>query len=542
MAADPRSFQEAMRRPDALLWRAAMDTEWQACVDKGVWEEVERPVGRVIIGALWVLHVKRNKEGRTTRYKARLTARGDKQIAGVDYFESYAPTGRDVSSRVGVSLAASRRMVSKQIDVVTAYLNSDLAEEVFMEVPLGFRKGREGKVLRLKKCLYGLVQAARAWWHLLRRAMSAAGFRASKLDPGLYVRKTAGGEWAWAVTHVDDVPLFADSEALLDEIKEVLQSQFGLKDDGPVTFVCGVEYRSLSDGRVHASQVAYAERVLEDYGMTEANPVATPMALNTRPCMKDCPAVGSEEQKKMLSVPYRGAIGSLLFLARQTRPDLAAAVCEYARFCENPGVAHWQGVQRVLRYLRGTTDRGIILGGELKQPVLEAYVDADYADSDDRKSTTGYVVLLCGAPVAWCSKRQVGKTKLSTAEAELTALRDVAKELAYLRQLIREFGIEPGEVVVHEDNQAVIGWVKNEGVSMRLKHIDVALYYLRDVVRDGEMKVQYVGSKDQLGDVLTKPVGRAEFVDLTKRMGMAARSKISDGVLNLRGRESGGEH
>lgn len=525
MVGDPSNHREAMARgaEEREEWRAAEKVEWDNCTAREVWDVVAREPWMRVLPAVWAYKTKYDERGVKVKRKARLSAGGHRQVAGRDYHESYAPTGAMATTRIAASVAAARGMASRQFDVVGAYLNSPLEEELYMEVPDGFREGREGMVLKLKKALYGLVQGAAAWWKVLRAAMEAAGWKPTRSDPALYVR-VDGARRGWAATHVDDIPAYASDEGMLEELKAVLASRFAITDEGAVTYVCGVEYRADGAGRVHASQVAYVERMLARFGMSECKPRSTPMAVGERLRASDCPAAGSLEAREMKEVPYRSAVGSLQFLACGTRPDIMEAVAECARFLENPGRVHWAAVRRVFQFVRGSILRGIVLGAPTgSELALEMYVDADYADSDDRKSTTGYVALLGGAPVVWASRRQVGKTKLSSCEAELVALREACKEVAYLRQLLPEFGVPVGAVVVHEDNQSVLAWVSSQGTAGRLKHIDVALHYTRDCVEAKEVAMQYVASAEQLADVLTKPLPEDAFTALTVKMGMVDR-------------------
>jgi transposase InsO family protein len=525
-AGDPANHREAMGRSaeEREEWSGAEEAEWLNCTGREVWEEVRRQAWMRVLPAVWAYKTKFDERGAKVKRKARLSAGGHRQVAGVDWHESYAPTGSMATTRIAASVAAARGMRSRQFDAVGAYLNSPLEEEIYMEVPAGFREGREGVVLRLRKALYGLVQGAAAWWKVLRAAMEEAGWMPTRADPALYVR-VDGVRRGWAATHVDDIPAYASDEAMLEELKAVLASRFEITDEGAVTFVCGIEYRADGRGRVHASQVAYAQRVLARFGMADCKPVSSPMAVGARLKASDSPEAGSAEAREMAAVPYREAVGSLQYLAGGTRPDIMEAVGECARFLERPGRVHWAEVRRIMQFVKGSITRGIVLGRVREEGglALEVFVDSDYADSDDRKSTTGYVALLGGAPVVWSSRRQVGKTKLSSCEAEIVALREACKEASYLRQLLPEFGVEVPPVVVHEDNQAALAWANSHGTAGRLKHIDVALHYARDCVEAKEIVLQYVASADQIADVLTKPLPVEDFRRLTDMMGMAER-------------------
>ena len=212
----------------------------------------------------------------------------------------------------------------------------------------------------------------------------------------------------------------------------------------------------------------------------------------------------------MKNVPYRQAVGSLMYAMVAIRPDIANAVRQVAKFMHNPGRLHWNRVKRILRYVKGTIQLGLKYKA-VKGVKLFGYVDASYADDvDQRRSTTGWCFVIAGATVSWCSRTQ-RSTSLSTAEAEYIAAADAAREAIWLRQFLSELGFPQESTIIYEDNQAAIALATDHGVSRRTKHIDVRHHFLRDCVTTGKLVLCYLSSKEMVADILTKAVNTIQF-------------------------------
>ncbi|KAG5871728.1 hypothetical protein JTB14_004746 [Gonioctena quinquepunctata] len=219
----------------------------------------------------------------------------------------------------------------------------------------------------------------------------------------------------------------------------------------------------------------------------------------------------SEEINIECNAPYREAVGCLMFLAVVSRPDIMFAVSQASLFLSNPKREHWSAVERILRYLKGTQTFGLMYCAE--EVNLIAYSDADFAgDLTTRRSTTGYLSIIAGAPVTWLSHLQKCVSR-STTESEYIAASDAAQEISWLRIFLRELGIdilEPTKLFM--DNQSAIRLVTNTEYHTRTKHIDVKYHYIRERAEDNTLIVYYVASEDQLADILTKALPKEKFV------------------------------
>lgn len=206
-----------------------------------------------------------------------------------------------------------------------------------------------------------------------------------------------------------------------------------MKDLGPAKFVLGMriihdqEKRTLSIDQSH-----YIKKVLERFGMSECKPAKTPMDVSAKLTNEMSPS-NEESRNEMKNIPYQSAVGSILFVAQITRPDIQYAVGAVSRFNNNPGIGHWTAVKRILRYLKGTTD--LKLNYTKDKNYLTGYSDSDWAsDPTDRRSTTGYIFKLSGGAISWSSKKQQ-TIALSTAEAEYMAMSATTQEAIWLNSL-----------------------------------------------------------------------------------------------------------
>ena len=506
----PATYKEAMSRPDAELWKEAINSEMASLTEKGVYEEVSLPPGKRALPSKLVFAIKRHANGEIDKYKSRLVAKGFNQIAGRDYDEVFAPTAQHATLRILVALAAWQRLDLDQMDVKTAFLNGDLEEEVFLRLPqeLG------GRVWRLHKALYGLKQAAFAWHQKLRKEMARQGFTASEHDPCLFMTGSADSR-VYVLVHVDDALVVGREEHVRDA-KQRISKCFEVKDLGPASCFLRLEIRRGKDGSIALSQEHYAKEIVERFDMAEAKPKPTPLEVGANYTREDGTALPE-------STPYSEVVGSLMYLACNTRPDLCHSMGVLTRFMAAPSTVHWEAAKRVLRYLRGTTDlcikyQGGTGTGNQGVPSAVTFCDADHAaDKDKRRSTTGTVITFNGRAVAWFSKLQ-SVVATSTTEAEYIAAAHGAKEGLWIRKLLGEIEGTMRPVMLKVDNQSAIKLVKQHtaGQPGRTKHIDVQYHFLKDRYQRGDISISYVETKLQRADVFTKQLPGPAFKEAIK--------------------------
>ena len=514
---EPTTVSEALTSQQKVKWKEAMEAEMRSLQDNDVWDLMELPKGRKSVGCKWVFKVKTNEDGDVERYKARLVAQGFMQVKGADYDETFCPVVRMESLRALVAMSVQRGMELHQLDITTAFLNGTLEEEVFMRQPEGFVvEGQEELVCRLKRSLYGLKQSPRCWNSTLDDYLKQLEFMRSANDPCIYV--APDGEMLVGV-YVDDIVVAGKIGKMVEDFKRALGEKFDVKDLGRLHYFLGMKIvQDQTSGNVWMGQPAYTDKVLEKFGMKDAKSVSTPVDLSMK-------LVKSEGEEKVDQGMYQSAVGSLLYLSTGTRPDITFAVSKVAKFCSDPDKCHWIAVKRILRYLNGTRDLGLLYAVSVEGQECFGYSDSDWAgDLDDRKSTSGYIFMLCGAGISWRSKKQAS-VALSTAEAEYIALSGAVQEAIWLRQLTLELSsgdVPKGATVIHEDNQSAISLAKNPQFHGRAKHIDIRHHFVREKVNDGTIELNYCRTDDMVADMLTKGLNTANFQRLRKMAGVTS--------------------
>ena len=508
---DPQSFKQAMRRSDADKWQEAAKVEMENHKSNGTWELVDLPPGATCIGSGWVFRLKTNADGSIDRYKARLVAKGYSQRPGFDYNEVFAPTFRYAAIRTIIALAAVNDLHLRSVDISHAFLNGDLEETIYMRQAEGFHIGTPNTVCCLRKSLYGLKQAARQWNKKLHDAFASMGFKRLESDRSIYIL-LRGDVRIIVPIFIDDITFASSDSAQIDSAVKELSSHFKLRDLGPTSFLLGVEIiRNRTKRTISLSQRQYIIDALERFGMSDCNPVGTPMDPGAHLSSSMSPQT-PEEQKAMANLPYLNAVGTLQYLATTTRPDISFTVGVLARFNSNPGIQHWKAVQHLFRYLKGSLDYKLVYGPTNSPQLFITYSDADHGGNPDNgRSTGGYAVIIGGAAVSWSSRLQ-SVVSLSTTEAEYIAAVEAGKEIIWMRNLLTEFGFDitpPSHLLI--DNNSAVTVAKNPEHHGRMKHLDLRFHWLRDTVSAKLISPIHIPTSLQAADILTKPLKRQKI-------------------------------
>jgi hypothetical protein len=506
---EPETYSEAISGPDAELWAKAMEEEMASLIENKTWEVKEVPQGVKPVPVKWVFKMKRDQHGNIERYKVRVCAKGFKQTKGVDFEEVFAPVSRQVTLRTLLAVAAAKDLEVDQLDVKTTFLNGDLEEEIWMEQPEGFEIGEKDRACHLQKALYELKQAPRAWHLKLTREMGTLGFETSSADPALFVKRYE--RTVYVAVWVDDCLVVGEKEAVA-ETKEGIASKFTVRDLGTVKFFLGMEVnRDRTRRTLKLTQKRATADLLGEFEMQSARSRRVPMGPGEK-VQREGEPLNTEE------CPYSQLVGSLLYLANCTRPDIAQAVGVLARYMSCPTVEHWRLAKAVLSYLVGTTDVGLEFGGKTSE--LEGYCDANHpGDLDSRRSTTGYVFTLNGGAISWASKLQP-TVAFSNVEAEYMSAAHAIKEALWLKKLCNDLDLKYEGVPIGCDNQGAIKLVKHPIASQRSKHIDVSHHFARERVLRKEVSFEYCATDRMPADFLTKALAPSKFELCCKMVGV----------------------
>jgi hypothetical protein len=421
---EPTCYSQAIT---SVEWRQAIGHEIDALLANKIWSLVPRPTHQKVIRNKWVYKLKQRADGTIDRYKAHLVAKGFDQVCGVDFSKTFSPIIKIAAVCVILALAVHFDWPLRQLDVSNAFLHGVLPEEVYMEQPWGFVGPlHPDHVCMLHKSLYGLKQAPRAWFHRLSQCLLDLEFTASFMDTSLFTYHKSGIH-IFLLVYVDDIVLTGTHSTFLASLTQRLQTEFALKDLGPLGYFLGIQVTRTTHG-LHLRQSKYILDVLHRARMVGAKPYSAPCVSGGK--------LSSQSGDPLSDISeYRSVVGALQYCTL-TRPEIAYSVNQLCQHLHTPTTAHWSSAKQVLRYLKGTVDHGLYFTrGTLD---FHAYSDSDWAgDSDDCRSTTGYGVFLGPCLISWCAKKQPTVSRSNT-EAEYRALAMTVAELYWLRMLFKD--------------------------------------------------------------------------------------------------------
>ena len=505
----PENRREAMSGKYWNEFSEAEKKELNSFASLDVWELVRKPKGANVVGTRWVYDVKVNADGSIERFKARLVAQGFSQKEGIDFSETFAPTMHIKTARVLLTIAARSNIEARKYDVSTAFLHAALDKTVYVQQPKGhIVSGKEKWVYRLKKAMYGLKNAPKAYSDHFMSILTELGFKQSTRDSCLW-SLWQGNYFVHYLYHVDDILVVSNHTALREACFSQLESRLRIRDEGPVNSFLGMEICRLSDGSYTMSQKAYIERVAKRFCIDDmSRPVETPGQYGQKLSNDDLPCT-DEEKEEAAKLPFQELVGALLYVTK-TRPDVAYAVSDISRFMSKWGVSHFKAALRVLRYVYSTREQVLTMNADAPMN-LHVYVDANYGDEreseqvDDKwKSQGGFLVYLSNSLVSWRSRRHKARTH-SSMESEYMEASEAAKEVLFFRMMLNELCYDQkNPTIMYEDNKACISFSKNNTSHDRTKHIDIRAYNLRDYVKDGSIKLMHIDTSEQLADMLTK--------------------------------------
>ena len=513
----PKNFKEAMNSEFADEWKTSIQDEQRSLLNLNTFTVVNRPKDMPVVKSRYVFKIKTDEDGAFSRFKTRLVAKGYTQTEGVDYFETFSPALRLESFRFFTSSAVMLGMEIRHLDVQTAFLNGDLDEEIYMEIPEAFDlidADRRNHVLKLNKAIYGLKQASRNWNKKFTSVIVAMGFVQSLADPCIFYKYNQDGNLISAIGIFVDDCLIAGGPHEIELASNKLKNLFAMHDLGLLSFALGIKFEQ-SVGSIKLSQTAYIDKILEKYKLMDATPCNTPL-----------PSDFENDSKPFENIHlYQSLIGSLIYLMNATRPDIAYAVSYLARSMQKPTEENWRNAKQIVRYLKGT--RNVHLEFRRNDKHLFGYSDASYAEEKNRKSVSGYVFQQAGASITWRSSKQPIIAQ-SSMEAEYIALAEAAKECEWLRKLQKEFFPKKSfsSTIIFEDNQSAIKLTKNPLHSNRSKHIDVRYHRIQELVATKVIDVIHLAGTEMVADIMTKSLGKILHAKFVAGLGLKITSTI----------------
>ena len=533
---DPTTLIQAQKSPDWPSWEKAIKTEYDSLRKRGVFGPLVNNLETKPIGHKMVFTRKRDEQGNTLRFKVRLVAQGYTQKPGIDFEQTYSPVMDSTSFRYLFSLATQLSLETRLMDVVTAYLYGDLDADIHIKPPPGYIPNQplppSGKYsgLKIRKALYGLKQAGRAWYHHLKTFLISLGFKNDPALPCIFVLRDEAGFVILAV-YVDDLNSIGTT-VLSRKVEQLLTNKFEMKVLGRTTYCLGLQIKHLADGSLVIHQQTYVKKLLGLFNMADANALSAPMIGRSRTEDDPYRSADDDEEEHDRS-KYLAIVGALLYLATNTRPDIAFAVSVLARHNQKPTERHWRGVKHLLRYLRGTEDLGLHFRKSSSSSIT-GYADAGFkTDPSTGKSQTGYIFIKNGAPISWRSTKQT-VTATSTNHSELLAFHEASREAVWIRTMhhtihqMSGLPIKEEPITMFEDNAACIEQVSSGFIKAdRVKHISPHLFsYTQDLIEAKQIQPRKIASAQNIADMLTKALPAHQHRKLIKAAGMRTLTEL----------------
>ena len=472
-----------------------------------MFEFVDRPVDRKIVKSKWVFDKKVNEQGIITRYKARLCAKGFTQTKGVDYDLTCAPTIDRSTINLLLCYCLEKNLIVKQFDVQTALLQADLKEEILMEVPEGFKdKYPKNRVIRLLRAIYGLKQSSRAFNEKLTQTMILLGWRQLMSDQCVFQKN---GDVLAAF--VDDCFVGIKDDISYTVLLEQLSKHLKIVDLGAIKHFLkiSVEY-DVGRKWCKLSQPVFIEEIISNTGMESAFGKFTVLDPHTK--------LEKLDDSPVIEKPYQAVVGQLIYLAVCTRPDIYFAVVKLSQFNNCYRQVHWNQLMHLVRYVKATKNEGLIIRpGDFR---IRTFTDSDWGGNlDDRRSTSGVVVMLGESPILWKSKVQKSVAH-STMEAEFQALAKGVSFTIWISEMLKELGYDHPFTDLFCDNQGCIAALKGDNYKGRSKHNQIHFHIVQEKVKEKKMVINYVHSQDNIADLLTKVLTRAKLQPLKEKLGV----------------------
>lgn len=510
----PQSMKDLETHPMREQFKEAQRVHLESHRQKDSFHETDKKHARglQVLSSMWVFVYKTDKHGFLQKCKARLVVCGNQQARGD--LPTRATTLASTAFRTLMAVTAKFDLETTQMDAVNAFVHCDLDEVVYMRMPPGYAK--PGKVLRLNKALYGLRRSPLLWQKNLTGSLQELGFKEVPQEPCVMLN---GGVVVFF--YVDDIVFCyrKKDEEKTKGLINALKQEYEMNILGELKWFLGIHVlRDRRQKKLWLSQEAYVEKIANQYMLDLTGRLPdTPMT--------ESELLPSQENADKPSVmQYQKKMGSLLYAAITTRPDIAFAVSRLARFNQNPSEEHHRAADRMIQFLYHTRSRAICYSDS--RDGARAFVcasDASFADNtEDRKSSQGYIMTLFGGPIAWRANKQDTVTTSST-EAELLALSQTAKEAIFLSRLFKAMTLRLNEpLVIDCDNTQTLRLIREDTAKLvtKLRHVDIHQHWLRQEYATGRVLFQWKATTQMIADGLTKALQRQKFENFVSMIGM----------------------
>jgi hypothetical protein len=511
----PQSLKEALEGPNKDLWYEACKKQLAKIEKKESWELCHLPKGEKALPTKWVFDPK---------LRARLVVCGN--FEKKSDVETFAAVVDMIMVKLFFLFVAVKDWECLQFDFEATFLNGQMsARLVYVKQPPGFGDGTK-RVCKLLKTLYGLRDSPLVWFREATALMKKAGFEPLASQACVF---TGCGNSIWIILYVDDMAIAAATKEEIESIAKILDATFTLMPLGEVDSFLGLEIiRDRKLKTIKVSQGPYIRRVLEGKRWLSLNGAGSPLDVR----MKYDPDLDELEQNE--KTEYLELVGSAQWVSNNSHPDVAYAANFLGRHRQKPTSQHMEQLKRLWRYLSGTRNLGLTLGGERALQDLDLWLHCDASWADDiktRKTTASHIIYVGDSPIKWQSKQQDIVT-LSTTEAEFVNMSTAGRDMMWIRRLFYDMKIPVSKIpMIGTDSKNALLAAESDRQNMSTRHTDVRYKWVKERVKNGELTLRWIDTDNMKADGLTKvfnPTKQAHFVRLIGLSEVVAQKKNPD--------------
>ena len=533
---EPTTYKQALNSPEAIKWQEGMQIEVSELLKQNTWEITRAPKDREALGGRWVYRLKKDNKNNILKYKARWVVQGFRQIKNLDYIDTFSTTARPESIRLLLLIAVSNNFSILQYDIKNAFVHADIDTDIYTQLPLGleeyilkdiYYKSRDNismpykqwveaynkgtLIAKLRKALYGLKQSPKLWYNYLAKVLAKIGFYPLPIDEGVFINRE---ERIAIAIHVDDLLVIGPIEGIITSLLAKIDKDLKIQPLGEVKDFLGM-YIDINRAKksITISQEKYTLNKLREYNKQDIGVANIPAKVGVK--LKKATNTPSKDD----ILRYQKEVGSLLYLALYSRPDILYPIISCARFASKPDKSHFIALDDIWKYLNKYPRLALVLNCDIPflYNFIKGYSDASWAsDLTERKSFSGYCFYIYNSLISWaCCKQKT--ISLSSCEAEFVGLREANKEALYLNRLYTIFNkylsIRIPDTIppILTDNQAAIKLAENPEFHKKTKHIDLAYFFTRENMRQKKIRIFYIKSEDNIADIFTKELGAEKF-------------------------------
>ena len=513
-------------------WKGAIEKEFNSINKNNVWELCELPNNRTAIITMWIFKKKQQVDG-TLTFKARLVILGNRAKPDIDFntTRTYAPVAKLPSLRVFFSLVVQFKMHMLQLDVETAFQNAPLDQDIYVHIPHFFNicssnnpnqlQHYSRPALKLLKALYGLPQSPRLWFETINLFLLSIGYESTDHEPCIYILKDKYNRTInMLVLYVDDMILASTSHQQILQIQQEIENRFKIKTLGQPKKILGININyNYNDGILTMHQTDKIIALTKQFKLERANGPSVPINHTINYDKVELFNTDYKHTSPEILKEYQSLLGHLMYIMVSTRPDIAYAVSKFAQYLQQPTAFHLHGVKNLVKYIYTTRNLSLMYKRKTRfsDYSLVAFADSDWAtDIKNRRSHTGGLLTLGNTPIMWISTLQT-TVSLSSAEAEIKALKEVVRNVLWIRQLIMDTKLIRNlpSTTIFEDNQATIRMVSNPEVSIQNRHTDIAYRFITEnITQFRTISLQWIPTHNNVADMFTKPLNPQLFAQL----------------------------